>query len=227
MIVTVEEVLERLNNEARPDQLKSMSKFGIAVERRLGISIPNLRKMAKEVGQNHDLALKLWKTRIAEAMILASMIDNPKQLTEVQMEDWVIGFDSWDVCDQVCGNLFCKSPLAWAKTIDWAQREEEFVKRAAFSLIAYLACHDKQANDEKFIGLLPVIVQQSPDERNFVKKAVNWALRSIGKKNVNLNQAAINAAKEIQRLDSKTARWIASDALRELDSEAVQKRLKR
>jgi len=227
MIVTVEEVLERLKTKARPDQLKSMSKFGIAIERRLGISIPNLRKMAKEVGQNHDLALKLWKTRIAEAMILASMIDNPKQLTEVQMEDWVIGFDSWDVCDQVCGNLFCKSPLAWAKTIDWAQREEEFVKRAAFSLIAYLACHDKQANDEKFIGLLPVIVQQSPDERNFVKKAVNWALRSIGKKNVNLNQAAINAAKEIQRLDSKTARWIASDALRELDSEAVQKRLKR
>ena len=227
MIVTVEEVLDRLNNEARPDQLKGMSKFGITVERRLGISIPNLRKMAKEVGQNHDLALKLWKTRIAEAMILASMIDNPKQLTEVQMEDWVIGFDSWDICDQVCGNLFCKSPLAWAKTIDWAQREEEFVKRAAFSLIAYLACHDKQANDEKFIGLLPVIVQQSPDERNFVKKAVNWALRSIGKKNVNLNQAAINAAKEIQRLDSKTARWIASDALRELDSEAVQKRLKR
>ena len=227
MIVTVEEVLERLKTKARPDQLKSMSKFGIAVERRLGISIPNLRKMAKEVGQNHDLALKLWKTRIAEAMILASMIDNPKQLTEVQMEDWVIGFDSWDICDQVCGNLFCKSPLAWAKTIDWAQREEEFVKRAAFSLIAYLACHDKQANDEKFIGLLPVIVQQSPDERNFVKKAVNWALRSIGKKNVNLNQAAINAAKEIQRLDSKTARWIASDALRELDSEAVQKRLKR
>ena len=227
MIVTVEEVLERLKTKARPDQLKSMSKFGIAVERRLGISIPNLRKMAKEVGQNHDLALKLWKTRIAEAMILASMIDNPKQLTEVQMEDWVIGFDSWDVCDQVCGNLFCKSPLAWAKTIDWAQREEEFVKRAASSLIAYLACHDKQANDEKFIGLLPVIVQQSPDERNFVKKAVNWALRSIGKKNVNLNQAAINAAKEIQRLDSKTARWIASDALRELDSEAVQKRLKR
>ena len=227
MVISFEEVLIRLYTIAKPDQLKSMSKFGIAVERRLGISIPNLRKMAKEVGQNHDLALKLWKTRIAEAMILASMIDNPKQLTEVQMEDWVIGFDSWDICDQVCGNLFCKSPLAWAKTIDWAQREEEFVKRAAFSLIAYLACHDKQANDEKFIGLLPVIVQQSPDERNFVKKAVNWALRSIGKKNVNLNQAAINAAKEIQRLDSKTARWIASDALRELDSEAVQKRLKR
>ena len=227
MIVTVEEVLERLKTKARPDQLKSMSKFGIAVERRLGISIPNLRKMAKEVGQNHDLALKLWKTRIAEAMILASMIDNPKQLTEAQMEDWVIGLDSWDVCDQVCDNLFYKSPLAWAKTIDWAQREEEFVKRAAFSLIAYLACHDKQANDEKFIGFLPVIVQQSTDERNFVKKAINWALRSLGKKNLHLNQVAISAAKEIQRLDSKTARWIASDALRELDSEAVQKRLKR
>jgi 3-methyladenine DNA glycosylase AlkD len=227
MVISFEEVLKRLNAAARPDQLKDMAKFGMAVERRLGISIPNLRKLAKEVGKNHDLALALWKTRIAEAMILASMIDNPKQLTEAQMEDWVIGFDSWDVCDQVCDNLFDKLPLAWAKTIDWAEREEEFVKRSAFSLIAYLACHDKQANDEKFIGLLPVIIQQSLDERNFVKKAVNWALRSIGKKNLNLNQAAINAAKEIQRLDSRTARWIASDALRELESEAVQRRLKR
>jgi 3-methyladenine DNA glycosylase AlkD len=222
----IEAVLKRLRAVARPDQLKGMSQFGVAIERRLGITIPILRKMAKEVGKNHDLALELWKTRIAEAMILASMIDNPKQLTEHQMDDWVLGFYSWDVCDQVCDNLFCKSSFAWAKAIEWAYREEEFVKRAAFALIAYIACHDKHATDEEFIRLLPIIAQQSIDERNFVKKAVNWALRGIGKRNLNLNQAAIKAAKDIHTLDSKTARWIASDAIRELEGEDVQKRLK-
>jgi 3-methyladenine DNA glycosylase AlkD len=227
MAISFEEVLKRLNTAARPDQLKGMAKFGMVIERRLGISIPNLRKLAKEIGKDHTLALELWRTGIAETRIVAAMIDNPKQLTEVQMEDWVIGFDSWDVCDQVCDNLFEKSPLAWGKIIDWAEREEEFVKRAAFSLIACLAWHDKQASDKKFIELLPVIIRQATDDRNFVKKAINWALRNIGKRNLNLNHAAINAAKEIQQLDSRTARWIASDALRELESEAVQKRLRR
>jgi len=227
MAISFEEVLKRLNAAARPDQLKGMAKFGMVIERRLGISIPNLRKLAKEIGKDHTLALELWRTGIAETRIVAAMIDNPKQLTEVQMEDWVIGFDSWDVCDQVCDNLFEKSPLAWGKIIDWAEREEEFVKRAAFSLIACLAWHDKQASDKKFIELLPVIIRQATDDRNFVKKAINWALRNIGKRNLNLNYAAINAAKEIQQLDSRTAHWIASDALRELESEAVQKRLRR
>ena len=227
MAISFEEVLKRLNTAARPDQLKGMAKFGMVIERRLGISIPNLRKLAKEIGKDHTLALELWRTGIAETRIVAAMIDNPKQLTEVQMEDWVIGFDSWDVCDQVCDNLFEKSPLAWGKIIDWAEREEEFVKRAAFSLIACLAWHDKQASDKKFIELLPVIIRQATDDRNFVKKAINWALRNIGKRNPNLNHAAINAAKEIQQLDSRTTRWIASDALRELESEAVQKRLRR
>jgi 3-methyladenine DNA glycosylase AlkD len=227
MAISFEEVLKRLNTAARPDQLKGMAKFGMVIERRLGISIPNLRKLAKEIGKDHTSALELWRTGIAETRIVAAMIDNPKQLTEVQMEDWVIGFDSWDVCDQVCDNLFEKSPLAWGKIIDWAEREEEFVKRAAFSLIACLAWHDKQASDKKFIELLPVIIRQATDDRNFVKKAINWALRNIGKRNLNLNHAAINAAKEIQQLDSRTARWIASDALRELESEAVQKRLRR
>jgi 3-methyladenine DNA glycosylase AlkD len=142
------------------------------------------------------------------------------------MENWVKGINSWDVCDQVCMNLFEKKHLAWKKIIDWSEREEEFVKRTAFSLIACLAWHDKNASDEKFTELLPVIIREATDERNFVKKAVNWALRNIGKRNPNLNRAAINAAKEIQRLDSKAARWIASDAIRELESESIQKRLK-
>ena len=226
-MASVEDVLERLKNKAHPDQLEGMARYGIAVEQRLGVSVPDLRKLAKELGQDHKLALKLWKTGIAEPKLLAAMIDDPNKLTEEQMEDWVKDIDSWDVCDQVCTNLFEKTPLAWKKIIDWSEREEEFVKRTAFALIACLAWHDKKASDEKLIELLPVIMRGATDERNFVKKAVNWALRNIGKRNLNLNEAAINAAREIQRLDSKAARWVASDALRELRSEAIQIRLKR
>jgi len=224
---SVEEVLEKLKSNSRPDQLEGMARYGMAVERRLGVSIPDIRKIAKELGKDNKLALELWKTGIAEARIIAAMIDDPEKLTEGQMEDWVKDINSWDVCDQVCMNLFEKTPLAWQKIIDWSEREEEFVKRAAFALIACLAWHDKKSEDEKFIELFPVIMRGVVDERNFVKKAVNWALRNIGKRNLNLNKAAVNAAKEVQRLDSKAARWIAFDALRELESEAVQMRLKR
>jgi len=227
MMASVEEVLERLKGMARPDQLEGMAKYGMVVERRLGVSIPSLRRVAKELGQDHKLALELWKTGIAEARLVAAMTDDPEKLTEGQMEDWVKGINSWDVCDQVCMNLFEKVPLAWKKIIDWSEREEEFVKRAAFALIACLAWHDKKAKDEKFIKLFPVIIRGATDERNFVKKAVNWALRNIGKRNLNLNKAAINTAREIQQIDSKAARWIASDTIRELESEAVRRRLKR
>jgi len=223
----VKDVMEKLQGKARPDQLAGMARYGMAVSRRLGVSVPDMRKLAKETGKNHQLALELWKTGIAEARIVAAMIDEPARLTEKQMEDWVKDIDSWDVCDQVCMNLFEKNQLAWKKISDWSEREEEFVKRTAFSLMACVAWHDKKTGDEKFIELLPVIIRGATDERNFVKKAVNWALRTIGKKNPNLNKAAIEIAREIQQLDSKAARWVASDALRELQSEAVHTRLKK
>ena len=223
---SVKDVLDKLQSKAQPEQLRGMAKYGMTVERRLGVSVPELRKLAKEIGKNHKLALDLWRTGIAEARILAGMVDDPAELTEEQMEDWVKDIDSWDVCDQVCMNLFEKSQLAWKKIIDWSEREEEFVKRTAFSLIACLAWHDKKASDEKLIESLPVIRRGSTDERNFVKKAVNWALRNIGKRNLRLNQVVINTAKEMQRLDSKAARWIAADAIRELESDAVQRRLR-
>ena len=225
-MASVKDVLDKLQSKAKPEQLKGMAKYGMAVEQRLGVSVPDMRKLAKEIGRDHKLALDLWRTGIAEARIVAGMVGDPDKLTEGQMEDWVKGINSWDVCDQVCDNLFEKSQLAWKKIIDWSEREEEFVKRTAFSLIACLAWHDKKVSDEKFIELFPVIIRGATDERNFVKKAVNWALRNIGKRNLNLNRAAINAAKEIQRLDSKAARWVASDAIRELESESIQKRLK-
>ena len=226
-MASVKDVLDKLQSKAQPEQLKGMAKYGITVERRLGISVPDMRKLAKEIGRDHKLALDLWRTGIAEARIVAAMVGDPVKLTEEQMEDWVKGINSWDVCDQVCMNLFEKNQLAWKKIVDWSEREEEFVKRTAFSLIACLAWHDKKASDEKFVELLTVIIQGATDERNFVKKAVSWALRNIGKRNLNLNEAAINTAKEIRRLDSKAARWIAADAVRELESEAIQNRLRR
>jgi 3-methyladenine DNA glycosylase AlkD len=226
-MASVKYVLDKLQSKAQPEQLKGMAKYVMIVEQRLGVSVPDMRKLAKEIGRDHKLALDLWRAGIVEARIVAAMVGDPDKLTEEQMEEWVKGVNSWDVCDQVCMNLFEKNHLAWKKIVDWSEREEEFVKRTAFSLIACLAWHDKKASDEKFVELLTVIIQGATDERNFVKKAVNWALRNIGKRNLNLNKAAINAAKAIQQLDSKAARWIASDAIRELESDAVQSRLRK
>jgi 3-methyladenine DNA glycosylase AlkD len=226
-MVSVEEVLRKLQDKARSDQVKGMARFGMIPDRRLGVSVPDMRKIAKAVGKDHDLAIKLWKTNIPETKIVAAMIDEPEKVTENQMEEWVKDINSWDVCDQVCMNLFEKTALAWKKIFDWSQREEEFVKRTSFALIACLAWHDKEMANEKFDKLLQVIKNGATDERNFVKKAVNWALRNIGKRNLLLNSDAIKTAKEIQQIDSKAARWIASDAIRELESEAVQKRLRK
>jgi len=226
-MVSVEDVLDKLKVKAKPENVGGMARYGMTAERRLGVSVPDMRKIAKELGKNRKLALELWKTGIPEAKIVAAMIDEPEKLTEKQMEDWVKDINSWDVCDQVCMNLFEKTPLAWKKILDWSKRKEEFVKRTAFALIACLAWHDKKVEDEKFIELFPVIKQGATDERNFVKKAVNWALRNIGKRNPNLNKAAIKAAKEIQQIDSKTAHWVSSNAIKELESEAVQRRLRK
>lgn len=224
---SVEDVLKKLKEKANPDNVKGMARYGMTAEKRLGVSVPDMRMLAKEMGKSYELALELWKTGIPEAKIVAAMVAEPEKLTEERMEDWVKEIDSWDVCDQVCMNLFEKNPLAWKKIFDWSEREEEFVKRTAFSLIACLAWHDKKAEDSKFIELLPLIKREATDERNYVKKAVNWALRNIGKRNPNLNKIAIDAAKEIQEIDSKTARWVASNAIKELESDAVQKRFKK
>ncbi|KPL15858.1 DNA alkylation repair protein [candidate division WOR_3 bacterium SM1_77] len=225
-MVWVDEVIDKLKVLARPHQLEGMARYGMNTDRRLGVSIPYLRKLAKELGKDHELALGLWRTGLAEAKIVAAMIDEPEKVTEEQMEEWVRDIDSWDVCDQVCMNLFEKTPFTLKKIHEWAQRDEEFVRRTAFSLIACIAWHDKKADDEQFVGLFEVIRNGALDERNFVKKAVNWALRNIGKRNLRLNRAALDLAREIRKIDSRSARWIASDAIRELESEKVQQRLK-
>jgi 3-methyladenine DNA glycosylase AlkD len=219
--------MDRLQVKAKREQLEGMARFAIVGEQRMGVSVPDMRKIAKEIGKDHQLALDLWDTGVPEAMIVAGMVAEPEKLTERQMDDWVVDINSWDICDQVCMNLFEKTPLAEKKIFEWSLREEEFVKRTAYALIACLAWHDKEASDAAFTKYFPVIVAGATDERNFVKKAVNWALRNIGKRNQSLNKEAIKVAKEIQDIDSKSARWIASDAIRELESDKVQERLRK
>ena len=219
------DIIEMLKGMTNAENAAGMARFGINSDNTLGVSIPEIRKIARLTGRNHDLARELWKSGIHEARILACIIDEPKKVSEKQMEDWVADFDSWDVCDQCCSNLFSYTEFAYSKVVEWSASDIEFIKRAGFALIAALAVHDKKAPDAVFEKWLPVIVKGSTDERNFVKKAVNWALRQTGKRNINLNARAIETAREIQQIDSKSARWIAADALRELASEAVQQRL--
>jgi len=220
------EIVKKLKSLSNPRAVAGMARFGINPENTYGVSIPNLRRMAKEIGKEHTLAQQLWSSGIHEARILAGMIDVPEVVTEKQMDLWVKGFDSWDVCDQVCMNLFEDTPFASKKAVAWSKRKEEFIKRAGFVMMARLVVSDKKADDKQFEQFLPIIKRESADNRNFVKKAVNWALRQIGKRNLRLNKKAIETAKEIEKIDSKTAGWIASDALKELTSETVQKRLK-
>jgi 3-methyladenine DNA glycosylase AlkD len=204
-----------------------MRRIGINLHNTLGIDIYTLRKLAEPLKPDHDLALGLWETGIHDARLLASMVDDPAQATEAQLEAWAAAFDSWDVCDQVCDNLFQHTVYAYPKAFEWSGRSEEFVKRAGFVLMACLAYFDRQAADTKLAQFFPVIIQASDDERNFVKKAVNWALRNLGKRNLALNAQAIAAAQEIKARGTRPARWIAADALRELTSEKVKARLKR
>jgi len=219
------EIIQRIKSLANPENVEGMARFGINPANTYGVSVPVLRKMARETGRDHELALALWASGIHEARLLACFIDRPDMVTEAQMEGWVKDFDSWDICDQCCSNLFDRTPVAHEKAVAWCEREEEFVRRAGFVLMAALSVHDKKASDEVFLRFLPLIKEYATDQRNFVKKAVNWALRQIGKRNPKLNGAALKTAEEIKKIDSRSARWIASDAIRELSSDAVQKKL--
>ncbi len=214
--IKVKQILLELNRLANPSAISFMTRFGITPEHTLGVSIPNLRKIAKNYRNDHELAAELWQINSRETRILASMIDDPKLLTESQMEAWAKDFTYWEICDQCCANLFKKHFLAWKKAIEWSSPANEGKKRAAFILMACLAIGDKKAPDNRFEAFLPFIKNEAYDNRNLVKKAVNWALRQIGKRNSHLNQKTILSAEEILRQESKSAHWITTDALREL-----------
>lgn len=220
------DILETFKSLANEANLEGMARFGIKSETAFGVNIPVLRKMAREIGKNHSLALQLWEQPYHEAKLLATLVADPKQTDSLMMEKWVKDFYSWDICDQCCGNLFEDTALAYQKAQVWAAREEEFVRRAGFVMMARLAVSDKKAENQKFEEFLPLIKTYSTDSRNFVKKAVNWALRQIGKRNWALNKKALEAAKEIYNQDNKTAKWIAADAMRELEKDQIRKRIK-
>jgi 3-methyladenine DNA glycosylase AlkD len=223
----VREALTQLEALGNPDDAAGMARFGINVDKAYGIRIPELRKLAKEIGKDHGLAADLWASGMHEARILASMVDDPALVSEAQMDAWVKEFNSWDVCDQVCMNLFDKVDGIFEKALEWAGKEEEFVKRAGFATFAAGAVHAKKEPDKTFEDFLLIIVRESTDERNFVKKAVNWALRQIGKRNLRLRAKALETAKEIKKMDSKAAQWVAKDAIRELTDEKQVERLKK
>ena len=210
-------ILEQLHEHASVANIRGQERYGIRPGTNLGIPQPILRSLAKNVGINHALALELWKSNIHEARHLATMIADPMEVTEQLMERWVKDFNSWDIVDGCCSNLFRKTPFAFDKAITWCERKEEFVRRAGFSLMAFLAVHDKKAKDSRYEAFFPYIYKYSDDDRNMVKKAVNWALRQIGKRNERLCKKAIALAKKIRQLDDASSKWIAADALRELE----------
>lgn len=224
--MSCDEILKKLKSLTNPKNVQGMARFGINSKNTLGIAIADLRKIAKQIGKSHVLAQEIFALKIHEARILASMIDKPEEVTKKQMDLWVKEFDSWDVCDQVCNNLFNKTGFAFEKAEEWVKSKKEFVRRAGFALIACMGWSQKTRNyDKELVEFLPIIKKYSTDERNFVKKAVNWALRNIGKRNKKLNREAIKTAEAIVKMNSKTAKWIAKDALRELQSRAVVQNL--
>jgi 3-methyladenine DNA glycosylase AlkD len=222
--MTATEVLARLRALANPAVTESLARFALPVDRALGVTTPHLRTQAREIGKDHGLALELWATGISEARLLAPMVDDPARVSAAQMERWVRDLDSWGICDDCCFELFDKTRFAWPKALEWSRRRAEFEKRAGFALMAALARHDREAPDRKFTPFFVAIERESGDGRNFVKKAVNWALREIGKRNPSLNRMAVERARAIHATGLPSARWIASDALRELQSPAVQTR---
>jgi 3-methyladenine DNA glycosylase AlkD len=219
---TVQTIIKTLRSHANPVNVAGMARFGINPQGTLGISIPILRALAKEVGRDHVLALELWKTGIHEARILAGLIDDPIRVTVAQMDRWVKDFDSWDVCDQLCCFLFDKTPAAYTQAVKWSLAREEFVKRAGFALMAGLAWHDKTASNSKFLPFLKCIEQQAGDPRNFVKKSVSWALRHIGKRNMKLGHSAVIVALRLQKSNQPAARWVGNDAMKEFDKKGIK-----
>lgn len=220
--MTYDDILARLHALANPANVAGMARFGISSNGTLGISIPNIRALAKEIGKDHELAERLWQTGLHEGRILAAIVDRSQWVDEAQMDRWVADFDSWDVCDQVCMNLFDRTPFVYAKACEWADREEEFVRRAGFAMMAALAIRSRKTPVEQLESFFPIIERHAGDGRNFVKKAVNWALRQIGKCHPDLRTQAIQVAEEIAKQPSASARWIARDALRELRKNVLQ-----
>jgi 3-methyladenine DNA glycosylase AlkD len=220
------DIIKQLESNGSETNRQGMARYGISVDKAFGVSLPLIRNLAKAHQKDHKLALQLWETGFHEARMLATMIDDPAQVTEVQMEQWVLDFNSWDICDQCCSNLFDKTPFALQKIFEWAEREEEYVRRAGFVMMACVAVHDRNMEDDAFKSFFPLIIKYTTDPRNFVRKAVNWALRQLGKRNQVLYDNALAISANLMKSENKTARWIGSDAYRELMGKTAINRMK-
>ena len=221
----VQVALSWLEEKSTAHDRANLTRFGITAKKAFGVSMANIQVLAKETGRSHELAAALWDTGWYEARMLTSFVDEPARVTPAQMDRWCRDFDNWGICDTVCFHLFDRTPHAWAKVAQWCDKREEFVRRAAFALLACLALHDKQAGDERFVESLPLIERAATDERNFVKKGVSWALRGVGRRNATLNTAAVAVAQRLADSPHAAARWVGKDALRELTSPAAMRRL--
>jgi 3-methyladenine DNA glycosylase AlkD len=218
-------VLSSLERMGTRHDRENLAKFGITASKAFGVSVANIRVLAKRLGRNHELAAALWETGWYEARMLTSFVDDPARVTPSQMDRWCRDFDNWGICDTVCFHLFDKTPHAGAKVVQWSDSRHEFVKRAAFALLASLALHDKRAGDELFVRCLPLVERAATDERNFVKKGVSWALRLIGRRNLALNAAAVDVARRLSASPAAAARWVGRDAFKELTSPLVLRKL--
>ena len=221
----VQSVLTWLERRGTKKNRDGMARYAIPSDNAFGVSVADIRALGKRLGRNHELAAALWDTGWYEARMLTSFVDEPARVTPAQMDRWCRDFDNWAICDTLCFHLFDKTPHAWAKVEQWSDEREEFVKRAAFALLASLAGHDKHSGDDAFARCLPLIERAAPDERNFVKKGVSWALRGIGHRNPALHAAAVTLAQRLSASPQAAARWVGKDALRDLTRPAVVRRL--
>ncbi|MBM4171541.1 MAG: DNA alkylation repair protein [Ignavibacteria bacterium] len=224
--MSVDEVLTELKKHGNEKNREGMAKYGINVDKAFGVNVPVMRALAKKIGRNHELAIKLWETGYHEARHVASMIADPKFVTKTLMNKWTKDFNSWDICDGTCSNLFRKTPFAIEKIFEWCDRKEEYIRRAGFALLAYMVVHDKKRDDKDFLQFLPLIEKYSIDERNYVKKAVNWALRQIGKRSIFLNKEALKTAGRINKINSRSSHWIANNAIKELTDPKILNHIK-
>jgi 3-methyladenine DNA glycosylase AlkD len=223
----VECVLAWLRKRSSARNREGMARYGLYSKNTLGVSVANIRVLAKRLGRNHELALALWDTGVYEARMLTTFVDEPSHVTPAQMDRWCRDFDSWGICDGLCFHLFDKTPHAWKKIAKWSNARAEFVKRASFALLASVALHDKTASDKSFLDSLSLIERAAIDDRNFVKKAVSWALRGIGKRSPALHAASVKLASRLALSPHPAARWTGKDALRDLATPATRRRLER
>jgi len=221
------EVLAWLKRRGTRRTVEGMARYGIKAKRAFGVPMGALLSLRKRLGKDHALATALWESGWYEARLLAALVGDPQLVTRRQMNAWAAGFENWGDCDTICFHLFDRTPLAWEKARQWSASPREFVKRAGFALMACLALHDKAAPDQRFLAFLSLIEKCAHDERNFVKKAVNWALRAIGRRNLPLNEAALEVAKRLALSQETSCRWVGKDALRELSNRKVRSRLAR